>query len=796
MLLFRVIARALLSAVYVMLTGFLFYSHAQTSAVPALEAELRSIRTDTGKIRILSALSSAEAGENKKELALRHADQALTIAGKPSNRTRLAMAMCAKGGALIKYGKFGESRKLLREALAVAGVYRDEEQKAHINNCMGFAWYAQNVGDSAIVCHKAALENIEKMTAGDSVRLKMATSAYVCESYVMVRKQAAAAPYFEELRRLAAKIGDLTNEAWALAQLSVIYQVEGDFRRSIYYGDLELEVGKKAGIPVIEGDAHSHIAVCYNALGDLPKSVEHFTKVIEIYRKVGEVSGMASAQSNLAEVYFKHKEVGKALELYQSSLKSAIELKDDYIRAATLHNIGEIYLNQHQDEKAMNYFREALAVNVATGQTPFIVQNHIGIGNVFLNATRYDSAMHHFTMADRLAKENQLTSEIASVAGHIGKLYLVKALDSQAVGKEDRKMANLSKAIDYFNTAVRIFQELGMVSQLEDNYRDLSEVYKAKGDYKTSMEFYQKANTIKDSIFNQQNAFKIARLESDAVIAQKNEEISHTKEETSRVRRQSTYWYLAGASVLLLGVLSFFIYRLQSRRKATLMKTEFDKQVAEMEMQALRAQMNPHFIFNCLNSINRYIVKSDSVTASGYLTKFSKLIRLILDHSASGNITLSSEKQMLLLYLEMESLRFSNKFTYEVVLDPGLDPESVLIPAMLIQPYIENAIWHGLLHKEEAGHVSVRFSDGGNSMLRVVVEDDGIGREQAALLKSRNALKEKSHGMRITGDRLRLVNERQGTEASLLVIDIKSPSGEASGTRIVLNIPYGSGDTD
>jgi len=131
---------------------------------------------------------------------------------------------------------------------------------------------------------------------------------------------------------------------------------------------------------------------------------------------------------------------------------------------------------------------------------------------------------------------------------------------------------------------------------------------------------------------------------------------------------------------------------------------------AQMNMQALRAQMNPHFIFNCLNSINRYIVKSDQATASLYLTRFAKLIRLILDNSNSSTVTLTNELEALKLYIEMEAIRFETKFTYSIKTDKNVQPDAIFVPPLIIQPYVENSIWHGLLHKEEAGHLDIHVS--------------------------------------------------------------------------------------
>ncbi len=214
-----------------------------------------------------------------------------------------------------------------------------------------------------------------------------------------------------------------------------------------------------------------------------------------------------------------------------------------------------------------------------------------------------------------------------------------------------------------------------------------------------------------------------------------------------------------------------------------------EKKMAEAEMLALRAQMNPHFIFNSLNSINRYIVKSDSATASLYLTRFAKLIRLILDNSNNKSITLSNEVQALSLYIEMESIRFDKKFTYQITVDDEIDAESIYVPPLIIQPYAENAIWHGLLHKEEAGHLSINITLKTDHMLQCIIEDNGIGREKARELKSKSVSGKKSLGMKLTESRLGLLNKHTVSEELITIDDVKDAEGNAAGTRVILNIP-------
>lgn len=250
-----------------------------------------------------------------------------------------------------------------------------------------------------------------------------------------------------------------------------------------------------------------------------------------------------------------------------------------------------------------------------------------------------------------------------------------------------------------------------------------------------------------------------------------------------------TSWFIVlisiAASLIIYGI---YFLRIRSIRKTEKLKTEFNKKIAEVEMRALRAQMNPHFIFNCLNSINRYIVKSDTKTASLYLTKFSKLIRLILDNSENKNVTLSSEIESLKLYIDMESIRFENKFSFEVKVNDDVNAENISVPPLIIQPYVENAIWHGLLNKETAGKLFVAVSRH-NSTLECVVEDDGVGRSKAKELKSKSATTRKSLGMKITEDRLTILNEHAEKKSSVEIIDLKDKSGNGCGTRVIIKIP-------
>jgi hypothetical protein len=257
-----------------------------------------------------------------------------------------------------------------------------------------------------------------------------------------------------------------------------------------------------------------------------------------------------------------------------------------------------------------------------------------------------------------------------------------------------------------------------------------------------------------------------------------------------------TWWFIIIA-VGCLGTLFYLVirWRLQQKFRLKLERSEKEKQLAnlrhktgELEMQALRAQMNPHFIFNCLSSINHFILKNDSEMASEYLTKFSRLIRMVLNNSKNALINLEDELEMLRLYIDLEKLRFNNTFDYSINFYNHFDTSSIFIPPLLLQPFAENAIWHGLMNKKEQGLMEVAF-ELDNGVLNCYITDNGIGRKNAETLKSKTAEKQKSMGMQITAERLALFN-RDGERTIFRVEDLVDASGRAAGTRVTLKIRY------
>ncbi|MCB0550271.1 MAG: histidine kinase, partial [Phaeodactylibacter sp.] len=250
-----------------------------------------------------------------------------------------------------------------------------------------------------------------------------------------------------------------------------------------------------------------------------------------------------------------------------------------------------------------------------------------------------------------------------------------------------------------------------------------------------------------------------------------------------------TWWFRLLALTALLGTgfwLYFYRQLQQSRRQA--LKAEYEQQLSRLELSALRAQMNPHFIFNAFNSVKWYLIKGEREKTVDYLDKFSLLIRKVLESTRHEVVPLSEELETIRLMLEIEQMRFKNKFEYCIEVDENIDTQFLRVPPLILQPYVENAIWHGLLHKAGApGRLTISLASipGG---VRCIIEDNGIGREKAKTLRSHSFRHTRSYGMQIGKERIALLSRQYFQAATLEVEDLTDETGQAAGTRVTVDL--------
>jgi ligand-binding sensor domain-containing protein len=249
-------------------------------------------------------------------------------------------------------------------------------------------------------------------------------------------------------------------------------------------------------------------------------------------------------------------------------------------------------------------------------------------------------------------------------------------------------------------------------------------------------------------------------------------------------------WIFKIIIAFVLLMLIFFIFRVRINiiRKRDQKKSLLQNRIAAIELNALRAQMNPHFVFNSINSVQYFITNNDPDSSQKYLSKFAKLIRYVVDNSKLTSIPVKKEIEALTLYLELEALRFGKHFEYEINVHPNVDTEYTQIPSMLIQPYVENSIWHGIMHKKGNGKIDISL-EMKERVLYCMIQDNGIGRKRSMELKHEKESLHQSVGMSNTRERLEIINQVNNSDMSVVVSDLLDEKGEIAGTKVEIHIP-------
>ncbi|HET6768305.1 MAG TPA: histidine kinase, partial [Chitinophagaceae bacterium] len=428
-------------------------------------------------------------------------------------------------------------------------------------------------------------------------------------------------------------------------------------------------------------------------------------------------------------------------------------------------------------------------------------KNKIILGIAYLLSKDYDLALPLFKSA-----VDSLRTAKSEVSLPWGLINLAKAYE----GKGEYKTA-LKHAQEGFHIAVKRYR----TNVTMEGANVLSRLFHQVKKNDSAYHYLNYYTALKDSANNKQNLWKLniklSEFKKEAEDAKKEARLGFlnrdNKIKEQQLKQEATFKYFLIAAFIALVFAGLYVFRnLSLKRKNEKLKQdkaekewafqklesekkqlELQRQAAELEMQALRAQMNPHFIFNCLSSINRIIMKNDSQSASDYLTRFSRLMRMVLINSQRAMIPLEDELQMLRLYLDMERLRFKDSFNYSIIFTNTIDEGAVFVPPLLLQPFCENAIWHGLMQKDGAGLLTVELSMRDN-FLNCIITDNGIGREKAKERKSKTAESQKSMGLKITTERLALLNREKGLYTFYEIEDLKDESGNAAGTRVVLKI--------
>jgi hypothetical protein len=449
--------------------------------------------------------------------------------------------------------------------------------------------------------------------------------------------------------------------------------------------------------------------------------------------------------------------------------------------------------DRYEGEAAIPYFDSALAVagrvNFKTFKPDYLV-NMAECYHHYMNPQKRDIAEEIYYKAIISAYEVKDYSALASIQALLGELYADNKNESMAKIYLDSSLISAQKFYSSIDTIVyervqRKYSELSYMYWTKSfTYRGYYKLYRNSGDLDNAIFYYQLMVKIIDSLKEQQSRSQIDYLIAADESKRINEQIEllELEKETEKSKVQRTNYILIIVAIsFILAALIFILYNQRNRIRLIHEKTM-------LQQKLLRSQMNPHFIFNSLASIQNAIINEEPKKASKYLAKFSRLVRNILDSSVEEFITLEQEMSTIENYLGLQKIRFPDKFDYTIEVDERLDPASVRIPPMLAQPFIENAIEHGIKHKDTKGKIDVRFKLL-NGRLELEVEDDGVGRQRAQEILREQDQGHKSMATAITMERIRVLNKKLKHKISMEIIDLKDEQDEPLGTRVVFGLP-------
>ncbi len=522
----------------------------------------------------------------------------------------------------------------------------------------------------------------------------------------------------------------------SLNQLGVDYRRTSAIRSALDYNQQALELAEAVENPSI--GLKRNINVSLNCIGNIYQTlqqydlaIENFEKSIVVDTELGNKLGLAINHQNIGECYEEQEKLDQAMLKYEISLDYNDDIDNDMGRVICKNSIAQVYIKQNKPKEALALLKPTLQDAKKLGDAFLISPAYINLGWAQLLEKQYDEAEKNMFNGLQVAEQRDL-KQSAARASHL-----------------------------------------------------ISELFETKGDYKKSLAYSKKAEVLDKAIFDESTFRYVNDIIFSYDSEKKNNEIAVLAKEneliTMELKKNKTVLLISGIALALLAGIFYILYRQYQLNN--------EKKLLTLEQSMLRSQMNPHFLFNSLNSIKLYIINNEQKNAVYYLNKFSKLVRKILEASSLKEIPLAEELETVELYMNIENIRFSNEINFETKVDEEVDPHVVKIPSLILQPFLENALWHGLSSKEGEKNIDLNVSKGENDLINISITDNGIGRAAAEKIKEGKVLKRKSVGIDITKERLANFARDYQNSFNVEMVDLYDKHGVPSGTKVVLDIP-------
>jgi len=517
---------------------------------------------------------------------------------------------------------------------------------------------------------------------------------------------------------------------------------------------------------------HSNLGVVYKVQGNYPLAIDNFNKSLDYDKRTGNILGMARMHSNLGETYISIKKYDKALQHLYESLSLSHKTENKKLISVNKSNIGNVYFYKKEYLKAIEYFSESLQVSQEINDLKHTSITYINIGNVYLKLGKPIVARKNYINAKNISKKTESKRILSTSFLGVAETYLHEKLYLQA--------------LNFALQGQQIAKELGLLESQKTASDILSEVYQNTGQYQKAFESHQEFKKLNDSIFNKENIEKITQLEYEYKYKQALDSASIRELKLTKTVLDTSQNLKKSQRNLFLGVVAFLIITLALGIIILLLKLRNQKSKTQnvvIEQKLLRSQMTPHFIFNSLSVLQGMILNKEQKKSVSYLSKFSKLLRTILENSRDRTVLLSQELIAVENYLALQNLE-NESYAYTISVEDSINTSIFKIPPMLIQPFVENAIEHAFVNQTGNKTINIKLTYS-NEELICVIKDNGVGVDY---LKEGKNQDKKSLSTAITSERLQILSKDFKKKGSVTVEDRKKYNEQ--GTIVTLTIPY------
>ena len=586
--------------------------------------------------------------------------------------------------------------------------------------------------------------------------------------------------YGNQALDLAKKINYTIAKGNAYLNLGNSKIIEGDYKAAAnYFQQAQGIFENETPTPNTKDEIASGLAKLYGSIGivlseqsNYAKALQYYLKSVKIYERLGDQVRCAKLYNNIGVIYKSQKSNFKALEFFVKAEKIQSKLNDENI-SITLTNIANCYLNQKNLEKANFYYDEAKDVLDKYPNPRALGEWYNNVGLLKKSERNISAAIENWQNAILSFKSIDDKFGLTDTYLYLGQLYF--------------EQSNLVEASENANLALQMAKQIEVLEQQMLCEKLISDIYSKKGDASQALLHFKNYSELKDELINEENIRKSVEssmnyeFEKKEILQkeaqEKKEFLIH--EEAKSFKLKMLFGTLIG--LLVLGIIFLIYNRNQLKKTLTL-----QKELAEYEQKALHLQMNPHFVFNCLGSISSFIVQNGTDSAIKYLAKFSKLMRLTLEYSKESLIPIDKEIESLQNYLELEQLRFNNTFDFTITKSAEIE-DDVALPPLLLQPFVENAIIHGVVPMKEKGQINVDFQINEESLI-CTITDNGIGFETSKKSKENSVSVHKSMAIDIIKKRFEMIASSTNKEAVISIKEIDF-SDNITGTKVVLKLP-------